>query len=66
MSRHQHHLTFFPHAAPKGQNMKVNGTKTLLVSAYQEHRGGHKEVSDRGTFTPSVEVCLEIGKNTSM
>lgn len=56
MSRHQLHLPFFTHAVPKGQKVPVNGTKTLLASAYQEHRTGKKEVSgDRRA--PTAVLC---------
>uniref|UniRef100_A0A671U0I5 Glycosyltransferase family 92 protein n=1 Tax=Sparus aurata TaxID=8175 RepID=A0A671U0I5_SPAAU len=55
------HLTFFTPAAPPGQQVSlvaVKGTKTILVSAYQEHRTGRREVSEEGRppivprFTP--------------
>ncbi|KAA8579374.1 hypothetical protein FQN60_016804, partial [Etheostoma spectabile] len=40
-------FNIFPHAAPQGQGLSlkaVNGTKTVLVAAYQEHRTQNKEV----------------------
>uniref|UniRef100_A0A671TZ39 Glycosyltransferase family 92 protein n=1 Tax=Sparus aurata TaxID=8175 RepID=A0A671TZ39_SPAAU len=50
------HLTFFTPAAPPGQQVSlvaVKGTKTILVSAYQEHRTGRREVSEEGR-SPTV------------
>uniref|UniRef100_A0A671TYN0 Glycosyltransferase family 92 protein n=1 Tax=Sparus aurata TaxID=8175 RepID=A0A671TYN0_SPAAU len=55
------HLTFFTPAAPPGHQVSLvagKGMKTILVSAYQEHRRGKREVSEEGRppivqgFTP--------------
>lgn len=61
-SRHQVGLTFFTFAVPQGQELSLvaaNGTKTLLISAYQEHRTGKKEVSkaSRSLTMMSFTTC---------
>lgn len=40
-------LFFSVPAVPLGELVPVSTTKTLLLSAYQEHRSGKKEVSDK-------------------
>lgn len=54
------YIFFFVPAVPLGELVAVSKTKTLLLSAYQEHRSGRKEVSDesRESSLPSSIFCI--------
>ncbi|KAI3354152.1 hypothetical protein L3Q82_018481 [Scortum barcoo] len=56
---------FLSHAVPQGQKVSlvaVNRTKTLLVSVYQEHRTGTREVSEERFTSCAVHRMMKLSE----